>query len=199
MRTLPGILECGLWRDLDSRAPAPTRALVTDVGNDILYGFSPEQTLEWVSEAVSRLKRYTGDVALTDLPMERIRQISRRAFLFFRTVLVPSSRLSLGQARERTERLDRSLGELAAAESLRLVHLDPAWYGIDPVHFRPSRWGTAWREILGAGAADGAVRSAAEGLRLYAMRPERQWLFGIEQRTPQSGVRLRAGARIWLY
>ena len=39
-RTLPGILSCGLWEDLARRPPASTAALLTDVGNDILYGGS---------------------------------------------------------------------------------------------------------------------------------------------------------------
>jgi hypothetical protein len=56
LRGLPGILQSGLWRQLESLPPAPTRALVTDVGNDILYGSSPEQILEWVEESVARLQ-----------------------------------------------------------------------------------------------------------------------------------------------
>ena len=70
IRTLPGILESGLWRQLESFAAAPTRALVTDVGNDILYGFSAEQTLAWVAEAVERLQKFTKDIVLTDLPLQ---------------------------------------------------------------------------------------------------------------------------------
>jgi hypothetical protein len=31
------------------------------------------------------------------------------------------------------------------------------------------------------------------------MRPERQWLFGVERLTPQIGVGLRRGAHVWLY
>ena len=41
--------------------------------------------------------------------------------------------------------------------------------------------------------------SRAEALRLYFLRPERRWLFGLEQFTPQSGRALAAGARVWLY
>src|SRR5262245_54573300 len=55
-RGLPGILDSGLWGELESRPHVATRALITDVGNDILYGFSPEQTLEWVGEALRRLR-----------------------------------------------------------------------------------------------------------------------------------------------
>ena len=57
VRTLPGILQSGLWSALESLPPAATRGLVTDVGNDILYGFTAPTILEWVEESVDRLQR----------------------------------------------------------------------------------------------------------------------------------------------
>jgi hypothetical protein len=80
---------------------------------------------------------------------------------------------------------------------VRFQHLRPSWYGLDPIHIRPSLWGTAWQEILGISCP--VPQSRIEALRLYAMRPERQWLFGFEQRTAQAGTRLRGGGRVWLY
>ena len=68
-RTLPSILKSSLWTELASRPPMATRGLVTDVGNDILYGFSIERTLGWVEEALVRLSRVTNDIVLTDLPL----------------------------------------------------------------------------------------------------------------------------------
>jgi hypothetical protein len=98
-RTLPGILDSGLWHELAARPHLATRALVTDVGNDILYGFSPEQTLAWVAEALRRLSHVTNDIVVTDLPLVSIRRLSRLKFLAFRSILVPSCRLSLAQVR----------------------------------------------------------------------------------------------------
>jgi hypothetical protein len=199
-RSLPGILESGLWRELESRPHVATRALVNDVGNDILYGFSPEQTLAWVGEAVRRLRRVTEDIVVTDLPLASIRQLSSLKFLALRSILVPSCRLSLRQVLERAEIVDAGLAELSSAQGARLAHLDPAWYGIDPIHVRPSSWRVAWRQILGAqppASANGV--SAVENIRLYLMRPERRWVFGREQITPQSGIALPSGGRVWLY
>jgi hypothetical protein len=31
------------------------------------------------------------------------------------------------------------------------------------------------------------------------MPPEHRWLLGVEQFTPQSGVALPSGGRVWLY
>jgi hypothetical protein len=197
VRRLPGILGSGLWRHLETAAPVPTRALVTDVGNDILYGFPPEQVLAWVDEALRRLQRYTGDIVLTDLPMASARRLSRAKFRAFTAVVVPSCRLSLDHVLGRAERVNAGLAALAAERGVRLVRLDPSWYGVDPIHIRPALWRTAWSEILGVKCADGL--SAAESVRLYLMRPERQWLFGVERLTPQTGAGLRRGGRVWVY
>lgn len=200
-RTLPGILESGIWRELESRPPVPTRGLVTDIGNDILYGFSAEQTLAWVGEALGRLTRVTNDIIVTDLPVDNIRRLSGPKFVAFRSIMVPSCRLSLSQVLRTAERVSAGLVALSAAHGARLVHLAPSWYGFDPIHIRPSQWRGAWQTILGsppvARGHDHAHR--LESIRLYLMPPERRWLCGIRQDTPQSGVRLAGGGLVWLY
>jgi hypothetical protein len=196
-RRLPGILRSGIWQQLESTPAVPTRALVTDVGNDIVYGFPPEQILAWVGEALARLARVSDDVVLTDLPMDGIRRLSPARFHLVRSVFFPSCRLPFEAVVAAAEQVNTGLAELAGANRARFVHLEPSWYGFDPVHIRPSLWPTAWQEVLGVSCA--IPRSRAEALRLYAMRPEQRWLFGVEQRTPQTGRPLPHGARVWLY
>ena len=144
VRTLPAILACGLWRELETHPELPTRALVTDVGNDILYGYSAEQTLDWVREAVERLQRVTRDIVLTDLPLASVRRLSQAKFVAFRSMLVPSCRLSLAQVTETAERVNAGLADLAASHGVRFFRLNPAWYGFDPIHIRFSRRPHAW-------------------------------------------------------
>ncbi len=97
VRSLPGILESELWSDLSRLPPATTRGLVTDVGNDLLYGFSAAQTLAWTTEAVDRLQALTPDIVVTGLPLAPIRELSQAKFLLFRSLLFPQCRLSLAQ------------------------------------------------------------------------------------------------------
>jgi hypothetical protein len=189
-----------LWRELEFLPRIPTRALVTDVGNDIMYGFSAEQVLIWVRETLCRLQRTTQDVILTDLPLESIQRLSGLRFLLFRSILFPSCRLSLDQVLQTVERINAGLVDLSAAFGARLFKLNPAWYGIDPIHIRRPLWRSAWQEILDAGcAAYRKDRSLLEGLRLYFMAPERRWICTVEQFTPQSGIALPSGGRVWLY
>jgi hypothetical protein len=199
-RTLPSILKSGLWAELERRPHVMTRALVTDVGNDILYGFSVERTLGWVEEVLIRLSAVTHDIVLTDLPMTSVYRLSNLKFLAFRTALVPSCRLSLAQVLERAELVNEGLTMLSTMYGAKLFQLDPTWYGFDPIHMSPSQWRPAWRQILGAQPeAKQGGRSTVESVKLYFMRPERRWLFGVEQFTPQSGTVLRSGGQVWLY
>ncbi|HVQ35103.1 MAG TPA: hypothetical protein VMT33_03765, partial [Candidatus Bathyarchaeia archaeon] len=89
-RDIPGILQSGLWAELESRPAAPTRALITDVGNDIIYNVPVDQTLGWVEEAIRRLRRVTDDIVLTGLPLEGVRRIPAWKFAAMRRTLAPS-------------------------------------------------------------------------------------------------------------
>ena len=199
-RTLPSILKSGLWSELEQRPPMVTRALVTDVGNDILYGFSVERTLSWVEEVLRRLARVTQDIVLTGLPLASVSRLSQIKFLAFRSMLVPSCRLTLSQVIDRAEGVHEGLVKLSSVYGAKFSQLDPVWYGFDPIHVRPSYWRTAWQEILGARVLESQrTRSMLESARLYLMPPERRSLFGVEQVTPQSGVALQSGGQVWLY
>jgi hypothetical protein len=197
VRRLPAILQSAVWRHLESAPAVPTKALVTDIGNDIVYGFAPDQILAWVEEALARLARVSNEVVLTDLPMDNIRRLSSWRFRTVRSIFFPSCRLPFEEVVTRAEQVNAGLAELARAHGARFVHLKPSWYGFDPIHIRPSLWRTAWQDILGVSCP--IPRSRIEALRLYAMRPHQQWVFGVEQRTPQTGAQLSRGARVWLY
>ena len=200
-RTLPGILHSGLWRELESQPPAPTHALVTDVGNDILYGFPPAQILGWVDECAARLVRFAQDIIVTGLPSATMSGLSPGRYLFFRSVFFPRCRLSFAQTMEAARTVQSGLEDLASRRGLRFVELKPEWYGLDPIHIRPGKVRLAWQEILGGGAPGASARrgTGREALRLFCLQPERASYLGVERHTPQRGRVLRAGGRVWLY
>jgi hypothetical protein len=198
-RRLPGILECGLWPALRGLPEAPTRAIVTDVGNDILYHVPVPQIVAWVDEAVARLGAHAGDIVVTGLPLPRIRLLSPSAFLFFRSVLVPRCRLSQAETLAASERVEEALRDIARRRGARFVDLKLEWYGRDPVHIRKREWSAAWHEIVAGETGRTGGGWSWEGLRLFLMKPERRWWLGVEQRGAQPGLRLRSGPTVWCY
>jgi hypothetical protein len=199
IRTLPGILQSGLWDTLSALPPATTRGLVTDVGNDILYEYPAATVLAWVEEAVDRLQGVTDDIVMTDLPLHTIRSLSNPAFLMFRSIFAPGCRLSLTQVVDTAARVNEGLESLAMSRGLHFVRMEPKWYGLDPIHIRPGWWHPAWQQILGRETPERGDATWLEGLGLYFLPPERQWLFGIERTTPQTGYALPHGGKVWLF
>ena len=204
-RSLPGILQSGLWQHLEQAERAPTRALVTDVGNDILYGASVEEILGWVEECVRRLRSQGAELVMTDLPLASIDRLSGVRFRLFRSVLVPSCRLSLVQVVDRGLAVEEGLLRLAERTRVTMVKLRPEWYGFDPIHIRPGRWGEAWRAVFVGGAEQAGTPPALPGgrplewLRYYRAKPQRWQLAGVARQRRQPALTVSGGTAMYLY
>jgi hypothetical protein len=202
-RTLPSLLDCGLWRALETRPPLPTAALLTDVGNDILYGASVERIVEWVETCLARLRPQVEKLVVTQLPLTGTETLGTVRYLLVRTLLFPSSSVSLEAARTASHAVNERIVEAARRFDADVVRPDPAWYGLDPVHVRMGRRRSAWRTIV-APWADGeetaVERLSAPGrLRLRMQRPERRRFLGLAQRRTQPATTLPDGSRLSLY
>jgi len=148
-RSLPGIIGSRFW---DAWTPSnnttPPRALLTDIGNDILYGHDAAQILEWVETCVDRLKGLDAEIVMTRLPLASLEKLSRLRFTLARKILFPGCSLALADVRRHAGELDAGVIALAAKHSIPLAEPEGRWYGIDPIHIR-SRWmESAWQKIL---------------------------------------------------
>lgn len=203
LRALPGVLECGLWEVL-ARAPArPTFALVTDVGNDVLYGFPAPRILGWVAECVDRLLSLPARVALTTLPMARLGELTRLRYEVARRALFPSHPLGYETMVEVIRELEAGLKSLARERSVPFLEPPRIWYGVDPVHVRWSVRTRAWREILAlwqAGPRAEATPPPRLALwRSLLLRPASLEILGRRWQTRQPAAVLADGTTISLY
>lgn len=163
-RGLPPVLDSGLWR-VAQEEPLPTHALVTDVGNDVIYGCGPEEILAWVDECLVRLQALRVRTTLARLPLHRLERVKPLGYAAFRFLIVPGVRTPpLAEALRRARAVHEGLAALAASRGATLIDPAPEWYGIDPVHLRVSRHAIAWRRML-AGWSDATleVLPAVEG------------------------------------
>ena len=205
-RELPGIVECGLWNALAQRPPAPTVALLSDIGNDLLYDVPVPQIVTWVEACLDRLFRTGTRVVLTPLPLCSVTGISRARFLLLRSLLFPGCRLPYAVLMERTRDLDQRLRSLALTRGAVLVEHRQEWYGFDAIHIRRPHRGAAWAEMLApfVGQAEqpdeGRPQATQPDLRRLAfLAPDRQWIFGRERRRLQPCRRLADGTTLSLY
>lgn len=202
-RTLPGIVECGLWEALALRPAVPTTALITDIGNDLLFGASPEQIAAWVGACADRLLARQASAAVTALPLVNLEALSPARFKFFRALFFPACRIGMREICEAARELDQRVRQMAASRGIPIVEPRGAWYGLDPIHIRYREAHLAWREILSAwsdeAAAEGRRLSMRASLAMHRLKPEQRWVRGRERRAEQPALKRADGTTLWLY
>lgn len=202
-RSLPGILQADVWSALERAAPLPTRAWITDVGNDLMYGVPPAVVAEWVERVVDRLTGLAAEITLTALPLSRLDEVGQWGYATAKTLFFPASGPSWGQALAAAEELDDRLRRLAQERGLRLVIPDRGWYGLDPIHWRRTAWPEVWQSVWGAAVAGHGAGSTRGGWRereaLRWARAAKCRVWGRRWRRAASGVRWASGSSLELY
>ena len=214
IRSIDGTVECGLWDAVEKHRQVNTQqstaALITDIGNDILYGHDPEQIAKWIEMCIQRLLGWTDNIIVTELPLQRLEKMSARQYCAARSILFPSQSMSYEEALRRIDHLHTSVCNLADQYKLKRVQPRGEWYGIDPIHIQSRSWSIAWQTILRAWREDAASKhsqdeiplakgSISRYLRLRTARPARWWLLNQPRSTPQPATRLAGGTLVSLY
>jgi hypothetical protein len=206
MRRLPSILACGLWESLDAHVSGgtpPPVAVVTDVGNELLYGLGVAQVAGAVREAVQRLADRGVTIAITGLPLASIASVGPVRYRALRTAFVPGCQLPLPMLKAAAEWLDDELRAIAAAVGGTFIEQPKDWYGLDAIHVRRRCIDRLWREVADAWNWPTTARTARASVRDWAVigsrAAETRSLARIMLHTPQPAWRSRDGLRLWLY
>ena len=199
VRLLPGIVQCGLWEELERRPRLPTVGLITDVGNDLLYGAPVPTIAGWVGTCLERLARQEAEIIIGLLPLATLEKVSAFRYHLVRQILFPGRRAApWGAVLDSARELNEMLRGLGLKHGARLVEPSPSWYGIDPIHVRRSMRSQAWNQMLEHPLLpqEGIV---AGGGRLPLFGSAELRLFGATLRNPQPVCRFKDGSTVALY
>jgi hypothetical protein len=202
-RELPPILDCGLWSALERARGRPLTAVLSDIGNDIVYGSPPELVARWASETRARLVEFGARVTLVGVPRARLERVTPFGFFVLRSVFFARHRITHATARAAAFELDTQLAELGRGSP----YIEPPsdWYGLDPIHVRRGARRDAWRTIASAALPAPAEQrdtpplTRAELRALARMCAEQRTLFGRVEAHAQPAVRLADGSTVAWY
>lgn len=200
-RALPGILQSGLWPALEQMPEGPTYALLTDIGNDVLYGVEPSRLVGWLDTCVDRLESERGTrFAVTALPLENLDRFPIAFLDIFRKVLFPSSALPATRLLERAEQVDEDLRELCCRRNLPLIEQPDGWFNVDPIHYSLRRRHDIWGRILSPWQKDSGEDLPRSSKLFYWQAWYREsTLFGRSLRRAQPSVTLKDGTPVSLF
>lgn len=206
-RRLPSILHCGLWRALDRLTP-PTcdhrlLVIITDIGNDLMYGFSVSQTVGWVREGLARLADRGGRLAVTGLPLASVARTGPVRYRLLKGCYVPGCPLPLKDLQTAVVDLDAAVRAVAREYGALVIAQPGEWYGFDTIHVRRRRLDSLWGEACRAwDISDTGVLARAsliEWLRVGRQPAEIRSLAGRVLFTRQPVVCWPDGATLSLY
>lgn len=149
-RALPGITRCQLWDAFPTALTEKStpRALLTDIGNDLIYGQSTDTILGWVEHCIKQLKEHQAQITITLLPEASLAQLSSWRFELTRRLFFPSNPATLADLKIKVRDLNQSLIKLADQDKISVVTAPRDWYGFDPIHYRYSQRVNLWKTIL---------------------------------------------------
>ncbi len=197
VRHLPGITGCGLWREVERRPPLPTFTLVTDVGNDLLYGSGPGEIAAWVEACLDRLVPAQPEIVMTLLPLARLERLSSRQVRLAASLLFPGREVAWPALLDRARDLDARLRRIGGERGARLVEPAADWYGLDPIHLRRRSRREAWSRILPPATTVPGTSPGTWRIPLLGAAEAR--LFGVPLRRSQPAIRLEDGSTVALF
>ncbi len=192
VRVLPGILQSEFWDGefLDKASCGiHAKVLLTDIGNDIIYGFTAEQITAAVLQTIQRIRghREQSDFVLTRPPMNSLRTLSSFRFAVARRLLFPGSMLTMQHVLDCAHELDERILALGRQEQITVVEPRAEWYGWDPIHVRRGHREAAFAEMMAGWSAAEQRNDCRADAVLCPQLPTAalQIRFGRELRVPQ--------------
>jgi hypothetical protein len=121
-------------------------ALVTDIGNDIMYGVSPEKVIDTLQQVFARLESMNAEIFFTTLPAVFEKGVHPVWFYILRSVLLPFSRVSYDEATAGIIEVNQFLRKYDSEHSHLIPDMD-RYLGYDDIHYGWLRAHNAWSHV----------------------------------------------------
>ncbi len=148
--TYSPIGECRVMESAKVYAESGFRmtVLLTDVGNDIMYG-SPESLLiECLDTLIEKSLGLNAEVFVTSIHVDVSKDMSKTSFKLLKSIFYPNSPVSFDQADSAVKKLNHYLAEKSKQnERVHLVSGLGAFCGMDKIHFGLFKGHLAWSRV----------------------------------------------------
>ena len=129
-----------------SRSGNEVVALVTDIGNDIMYNVSAERLIETIQQIFTKLESMNAQIFYTTLPIAFEKGVHPIWFYVLRSLLLPFSRVSFEEATAGIIETNKFLRG-STAERCHLISDMDEYLGFDEIHYGWLRSHRAWSHV----------------------------------------------------
>jgi len=118
-------------------------ALITDIGNDIMYGVPVSEITACLRDLLEKLDALEADVFVHPIPLDFSKDVSKSQFRLLRSIFYPHSQIDYEKAEEAVFTVNDFLRDRAKGR----VHLLPSakdFMGVDKIHYSIFQSHKAW-------------------------------------------------------
>ena len=121
-------------------------ALVTDIGNDIMYDVYAERLIETIQQIFDRLQSMNAEIFYTTLPVAFEKKVHPAWFYILRSLLLPFSRVSYNTATAGIIAVNQFLRKSTSLHCHWIPDMD-RYLGFDEIHYGRLRAHHAWSHV----------------------------------------------------
>ena len=146
--TYPPILDCDILKAARDKMKNNQQviALITDIGNDIMYGVSTDEIICGLKSLLSDLNELEASVFITPIPVDLENDIRELYFRVLRRVFFRNSSVSLHQASEAVQFINKFIIQLLN-KNIIVINEMKQFCGIDKIHYGLFQSRSAWSHI----------------------------------------------------
>jgi len=139
------IIESG---EKKSKEALLTVALITDIGNDLMYGVSADTLIKRLDIIIDEILKWDAEIFLTPININPKKDISPMIFFVLRFLLYPSSKVNYEEIDLSIFKVNEYLEKkVRRDEKMHLITGLEAFAGLDRIHYNLFKTHTAWSTI----------------------------------------------------
>jgi len=144
------ILNCGILEAVRNKKikDQSVVALITDIGNDIMYGVSSEKIINGLQYLLNSLGEFKTNIFITLIPVDLENDISELHFHIIRQIYFPKSPVKYSQASNNIKAINKFILQ-SSNKKITVINDMKQFCGIDKIHYSILKSQSAWSHVVG--------------------------------------------------
>jgi len=140
-----GILEAARNKKIKDQLVV---ALITDIGNDIMYGVSSEKIINGLQYLLNSLGEFKTNIFITSIPVDLENDISELHFHIIRQIYFPKSPVKYSQTSNNIKAINKFILQ-SSNKKITVINDMKQFCGIDKIHYSIFKSQPAWSHVVG--------------------------------------------------
>ena len=146
--TYPPIQDCPILEAANKKSCDRQVVLITDIGNDLMYGVSADTLIESLDGLIDRALQCDAEIFLTSIHVNLKKDVSQTTFFILKFFFYPGSSITYKKTDLFIIKVNSYLKEKAGQnQRVHLISGMESFAGADKIHYSLLKTHSAWQKI----------------------------------------------------